>query len=807
MAEYIENVAAQTSKLDWAFPFERKGQFPLDRSAIFSSLNDATKYATGDGSDERKLGGTSYVGQIISVYEAGEDGASAVVNAYIITPARGLMKLAATTASGDIAADVADLQGKVATLISDLDTLEAAVAAMYTNEQIDAFIEGAKDDRVDDLIEAVGKAAEGETAATGLYKLIADEAKARDDADKALDDKISAIDFVDEDKLATALEPYAKSADVEADIQEASNALTTEINKKVDAEAYAVDKKALQDEDAAIRAIAEGARDALNTFLTSEEVDTTVNTLKEIQAEIEKMTDATELATALATKADNTTVEGIDTRVKAIEEAPYVKKSELDAVDGKFASYTNTEALTTLLAGKQDTIPADTYDVYGAAATAKSEAIADAEGKIATAKQEAIDTAAETAQGKVNELAGGAVKANTDAIAAINNTETGILVQAKADATAKADAAKSGAEATAAELYATKEYVGIVPEGKGDTIVAYINKKAEETLAAAQGGSSETAASVAQALQNYKDLNDPKVAQNTTDIAGLRADLTTEAGKITNLQGIVEGHTGKITDLETLTSGHTASIDSHTQSITTLNGAVATKAEQTALDAAVVDIAKNTGAIKTLNDTTIPAINEAIGTKANAADVYTKAQIGELAKDDEGKDKTIVQMIAEAQTAATYDDTVVKASIKANTDAIAILNGTVETAGSVAKVASDTAKAEVAAIVDSAPEAFDTLKEIATWIESDKTATEALVARVTANEKAVSETLPAAITQALADAKKYTDETMVKADGTTIVNDEGTFKVNQVTTDMLIQGTKILILHGGDAEISTTEEE
>lgn len=807
MAEYIENVAAQTSKLDWAFPFERKGQFPLDRSAIFSSLNDATKYATGDGSDERKLGGTSYVGQIISVYEAGEDGASAVVNAYIITPARGLMKLAATTASGDIAADVADLQGKVATLISDLDTLEAAVAAMYTNEQIDAFIEGAKDDRVDDLIEAVGKAAEGETAATGLYKLIADEAKARDDADKALDDKISAIDFVDEDKLATALEPYAKSADVEADIQEASNALTTEINKKVDAEAYAVDKKALQDEDAAIRAIAEGARDALNTFLTSEEVDTTVNTLKEIQAEIEKMTDATELATALATKADNTTVEGIDTRVKAIEEAPYVKKSELDAVDGKFASYTNTEALTTLLAGKQDTIPADTYDVYGAAATAKSEAIADAEGKIATAKQEAIDTAAETAQGKVNELAGGAVKANTDAIAAINNTETGILVQAKADATAKADAAKSGAEATAAELYATKEYVGIVPEGKGDTIVAYINKKAEETLAAAQGGSSETAASVAQALQNYKDLNDPKVAQNTTDIAGLRADLTTEAGKITNLQGIVEGHTGKITDLETLTSGHTASIDSHTQSITTLNGAVATKAEQTALDAAVADIAKNTGAIKTLNDTTIPAINEAIGTKANAADVYTKAQIGELAKDDEGKDKTIVQMIAEAQTAATYDDTVVKASIKANTDAIAILNGTVETAGSVAKVASDTAKAEVAAIVDSAPEAFDTLKEIATWIESDKTATEALVARVTANEKAVSETLPAAITQALADAKKYTDETMVKADGTTIVNDEGTFKVNQVTTDMLIQGTKILILHGGDAEISTTEEE
>ena len=65
MASYIDN----PSKLDWAMSFQRTGTFPLDRSSMFASLVDAQKYAKGDGSDSRALGGTSYVGQVISVYE------------------------------------------------------------------------------------------------------------------------------------------------------------------------------------------------------------------------------------------------------------------------------------------------------------------------------------------------------------------------------------------------------------------------------------------------------------------------------------------------------------------------------------------------------------------------------------------------------------------------------------------------------------------------------------------------------------------------------------------------------------------
>jgi hypothetical protein len=64
--EYIFNTINEVEKLDWAFPFQRTGAFPLDRSAIFSSIADAEAYALGADElgpkDSRGLGGTSYVG-------------------------------------------------------------------------------------------------------------------------------------------------------------------------------------------------------------------------------------------------------------------------------------------------------------------------------------------------------------------------------------------------------------------------------------------------------------------------------------------------------------------------------------------------------------------------------------------------------------------------------------------------------------------------------------------------------------------------------------------------------------------------
>lgn len=90
-------------------------------------------------------------------------------------------------------------------------------------------------------------------------------------------------------------------------------------------------------------------------------------------------------------------------------------------------------------------------------------------------------------------------------------TSVEVVGNGNAVTAASYDAATRKLTLTMGESFATRAYVGEIPADKGETIVEYINKKAEETLSAAQGGSSETAASVAQALQNYKDLTDPRL--------------------------------------------------------------------------------------------------------------------------------------------------------------------------------------------------------------------------------------------------------------------------------------------------------
>ena len=108
---------------------KRGNPAPVDTTAVWYNKTELETYA--------KSGATAYVGQVLTLV------ADSKCEAYMISNEAGtLIKLASTTASGDLASDVATLQGQVA-----------------------------------DLISKVGKAAEDEVAATGLYALI-DEIKA-----------------------------------------------------------------------------------------------------------------------------------------------------------------------------------------------------------------------------------------------------------------------------------------------------------------------------------------------------------------------------------------------------------------------------------------------------------------------------------------------------------------------------------------------------------------------------------------------------------------------------------------------------
>ena len=81
-----------------------------------------------------------------------------------------------------------------------------------------------------------------------------------------------------------------------------------------------------------------------------------------------------------------------------------------------------------------------------------------------------------------------------------------------ARAKAAEEAAAAAAKKAQDEVDALETYVGLIPETYTETnIVAFIQKRAQEILETAQGGSSETAASVKAALDAYIASNDAEV--------------------------------------------------------------------------------------------------------------------------------------------------------------------------------------------------------------------------------------------------------------------------------------------------------
>lgn len=119
----------------------------------------------------------------------------------------------------------------------------------------------------------------------------------------------------------------------------------------------------------------------------------------------------------------------------------------------------------------------------------------------------------------------------------------------------------------------------------------------------------------------------------------------------------------------------------------------------------------------------------------------------------------IAQLKVDVAALHNYDDTDLKASIAANTtaigkntDAIAVLNGTED--GSVEKTVSN----KIAAVVAGAPEKFDTLKEIADWIDSDTTGAAKMANDITALQGLVGETkVSEQVAAGVTEAKTYAD--------------------------------------------------
>lgn len=170
---------------------------------------------------------------------------------------------------------------------------------------------------------------------------------------------------------------------------------------------------------------------------------------------------------------------------------------------------------------------------------------------------------------------------------------------------------------------------------------------------------------------------------------------------------------------DSLNAAMDARMDSAEASITTLTGA-------DTVEGSVAKALKDAKAYADGKDAAIAAAKKA-GDDAQADVDALKAKVGTVPAE-----KTVVEMIADAQAAATYDDTALVGRVTTVEGKVATLVG-----DDASKSARTIASEEVAKIVAGADTAYDTLKEIADWISSHKTDATAMNSAIVALEAIV----------------------------------------------------------------------
>lgn len=306
-------------------------------------------------------------------------------------------------------------------------------------------------------------------------------------------------------------------------------------------------------------------------------------------------------------------------------------------------------------------------------------------------------------------------------------------------------------------------YVGTIPEGYSETnVIAYINKKAQEVLEQASGGSSESAASVLAALNAYKAENDPKVTANTNAIAAIKDGTTIDS----------------FADVETAVANALAEAKKYADD----NDA------DTIYDDSEVkeDIAANAEAIAAEAERAAgaeSALEARIGTLEGVDHAAAHAATLQSAKAYTDEAKTALQGNIDtlAQTHAT-DKAALEASIKENTDAIGVLNGNSSVDGSVDKKIADAINDFATKVSDD--QTVNTYKELIDYAATHGSDFTELVGEVDANTAAIATLNGDASTAGSVD-KKVADA--VNPINTTIEVLQGTDTTLQSNIDTLAQ--------------------
>ena len=515
---------------------KRGNPIALDTTSVWYNKTEMETYAAS--------GATAYVGQSIVFV----DEENSTVEAYIIANAAGtLVKLASTTASGDVVADITKLQGDVANLEKALEDVEkVANAAMpksggtFTGvinlhaaptEDMQAANKKYVDDSIGKLTGIEFQIVESlpTTGKKGVIYLVAhnneDGNPAHNPSDKDIydeyiwvTDKFEKIGNTDVD-----LSAYAKSADVDTKI-------STEIGKlDVDEIAVGAGKtiSKISETDGKI------AVTPVDIQITESQVTGLTDSLAGKQAASDNLDKFNALSGdggLVRKKADGTYESDTTTYLVSSDLSDYAKtadvNSKIAATDANVTANTtaieainNTESGILAQAKKytddnkynDTTIKADILTNTTAIAAINNETT----GILAQAKKYTDDNKYDDTTIKAS------VKANTDAIAAINNADTGILKIAKDYADGKASANKTLIDALDARVTANTE--------------ALDTKASTTALEAVKKTADDNAKAIALILDNPDTTTIDSIKELTKYV---EEDGKTTAGLVNRLAGI-----------------------------------------------------------------------------------------------------------------------------------------------------------------------------------------------------------------------------------------------------------------------------
>lgn len=795
---------------------KRGNPAPVDTTAVWYNRTELEDYA--------KNGATAYVGQVLTLVAGGK------CEAYMISNEAGtLVKLAQTTATGDLASDVANLQTQV---------------------------EG--------LVEKIGSAAAGDTAASGLYKLIADVeavAKARLESVEAGDNSVTIAGSATKPSVAVKISEASGNA-----LSLADDGLKVEIPEvKVPKYSLVKDETAAAGDVATYHLTKDGVNEGVAINIPK---DLVVASGSVVELEDGALPDGVAVAGTYIKLVLANSAKPIYINVSTLIEYVTGGSGENDAIQINVSSDTHKvtarvkegsltkemlaagvvaslgkadSAVQTVAAGDTNgTIKVDGNEVAitglkdAAYATVKS--INDtAQGYVNTAKA-ALEGTKETDTDESATIAGAKKYADKVAKTASDNADAAL--------TNKIAGLKNTDEAVANQFVtAVKEANGVVTVERKALVAADIPELAQSKISGltdALNAKQDTVVFDGEYSAQNKAATVSTVNTAKSDLIGDTSAeaATTDGNTIADVRRYVDAKTkgvasdAKLTELSNKVTANTNSIETINTSLAeggSVSNAIA-DAKKAGTDAATAvtalkngEVKANTDAIAAINNTETGILKQAkdyadgkdtaiaAAKKAgdDAAAAVTTLKNGEVKANADAitainnkigtipDGKTVAQAIEDAKTAATYDDTALAGRVT-------VIEGDYLKSADKTEVKNEikTERDRLDAFLNAADvgdAAVDTLKEIQNYISTHGTAADEMVKNIAANKAAIE----AEATTARAAEKKNVDA-ITKLNGAADVEGSVSNKIASEIADLQLDSTYVK-KNGTDRLITAAE--